>query len=690
MAPDRGVCVTLWSLTVQSVLARPRSWVVGLLAAGAAALLTPGVSLMGSIHDGTRRSLIESGAGDLQVYAAASTGTPQVVVGPGGVPDLQPIPDYGALEPRLRDLPGIQEVVPLELGMGAVFRGNALDEKLAVLREAARAPASEARDARLRRLGEDLRLTLARVARNADRRSEAFAEEPAFADDLRVLRDAAEPSFWERLTEDPQGLLEVLENRVARQAGEGEELPVDYLGTDVARFARAFPRFELVSGQLPPPGTRGLVMGHATYEQHFKHPIAVRMDTLRRERERGLTLAEDEQLRTLVERNVAEVPDLVARLDIERATALQAGLARVLGEPGELEALLARFLSVDDANFDTRFGQFYGELAPSLPLYRLKPGDVLSLKTPLESGTAVPVRVFGTFRFRGLGGDDGRVNTMSVVDLVTARHLSGRFTQAQQDEARALFETFGMEGEAMAPPEALDAFHPPDIVDAEAQTAHSEQAPVFERARALPETFSEDELSRGTVLQAAVVLAPGASAEDVAARMRALPGGEALATVGWQEAGGLLGGLVVMLQAVLLLFALLMSSFVALVAAGTLLLLARERVAEVGTLRAVGMQRREVFTSLLLEGSLLGGIGSVLGAVLGAALLWLATGDGVAVEDGSLQFFLGGPVLRPALALGGTVAVVVAVTAVVLLATLVPAWRGSAVAPIEAMRKGEG
>lgn len=145
-----------------------------------------------------------------------------------------------------------------------------------------------------------------------------------------------------------------------------------------------------------------------------------------------------------------------------------------------------------------------------------------------------------------------------------------------------------------------------------------------------------------------------------------------------------------MLQAVLLLFALLMSSFVALVAAGTLLLLARERVAEVGTLRAVGMQRREVFTSLLLEGSLLGGIGSVLGAVLGAALLWLATGDGVAVEDGSLQFFLGGPVLRPALALGGTVAVVVAVTAVVLLATLVPAWRGSAVEPIEAMRKGEG
>ncbi|MFP2912247.1 FtsX-like permease family protein, partial [Pyxidicoccus sp. 3LFB2] len=122
----------------------------------------------------------------------------------------------------------------------------------------------------------------------------------------------------------------------------------------------------------------------------------------------------------------------------------------------------------------------------------------------------------------------------------------------------------------------------------------------------------------------------------------------------------------------------------------TLLLLARERVAEVGTLRAVGMQRREVFTSLLLEGLLLGGLGSLLGAVLGATLLRLGMGDGVAVEDGSLQFFLGGPVLRPELAPGGTGVVVLGVTLVVVVAALVPAWRGSAVAPVAAMRKGEG
>nr|WP_225937935.1 FtsX-like permease family protein [Myxococcus sp. RHSTA-1-4] len=679
----------MWWLTVQSVLSRPRSWVVGLLAAGAAALLTPGLSLVRTIHEGTRRSLIESGAGDLQVHAAASTGVPQVVVGPGGVPDLVPIPDYATVESRLRALPGVREVVPLELGMGATFRGNVLDEKLAVLREAAREPASPERDARLRRLGEDLRLTLQRVARDAEGRGAAFVEETAFADDRAVLREATTPAFWERLTQDPTGVLEVLENRVARQAGEGEELVVDYLGTDIARFARAFPRFELVSGQLPPPGTRGLVMGHAAYEQNFKLPMAARLEELRRERERGATLAEDEGLRTLVERNVAEVPDLVARLDVERATALQATLARLLGETGTLEALLARFLTLDDGNFEARYRQFQEELAPHLPLYRLRPGDTMALRNSLERGATVPVRLWGTFRFRGLGGDDGRVNMMSVVDLVSARLLSGRPTEAQTAEARNLLESFGMDEDLLGPPASLDSFQPVAIVDAEAGTEHG-SAPQFEKALALPDTFPEEEVSGGSVLQAAVVLEPGTSPEDIASRIAALPGGAVLATVGWQEAGGMLGGLAGVAQLVLMLVALLLSFFVALVASGTLLLLARERVAEVGTLRAVGMQRREVFASLLLEGLLLGGLGSLLGAALGAGLMRLGMGEGVTVTDGSLQFFLGGPVLRPELAWSGAGVVVLGVTLVVAAAALVPAWRGSAVAPVAAMRKGEG
>jgi len=117
--------------------------------------------------------------------------------------------------------------------------------------------------------------------------------------------------------------------------------------------------------------------------------------------------------------------------------------------------------------------------------------------------------------------------------------------------------------------------------------------------------------------------------------------------------------------------------------------LARERVGEVGTLRAVGMQRREAFIVLQLEGLLLGTLGAGLGAGLGALLLRLLAGNGISIQDESLQFFMGGTVLMPQLSVPPVVAVVLGVLTVVVTASLVPAWRGSAVAPVVAMRKRE-
>jgi ABC-type lipoprotein release transport system permease subunit len=143
-------------------------------------------------------------------------------------------------------------------------------------------------------------------------------------------------------------------------------------------------------------------------------------------------------------------------------------------------------------------------------------------------------------------------------------------------------------------------------------------------------------------------------------------------------------------QVLLFLLAVLLGGFVLLVSTGTLLLLAKERVGEVGTLRAIGMQRREVFFTLLTEGLLLGGVGSVLGAVLGAVLLRVAVGQGIPVSDDSLQFFLGGAVLRPHPQVWHGAVVVLGMLGVVLGAALVPAWRGSAVSPGVAMsRRGD-
>ncbi|WPB74621.1 FtsX-like permease family protein [Archangium violaceum] len=680
--------MTLVRLTLQSVLARPRSWVVGLLAAGAAVLLTPGLALVESISEGTRRSLIESGTGDLQVYHSGSTGVPLMLVGPSGEAELTPLEDYPAAEAALRSVEGIQEVVPLEVGMGAVFRGNYLDEKLAAVRAVLREPSSEARDARLALRVADLRRTLERVARDEGNREQAFAAEAAYKEDREALERIVSADFWERFSAEPLPALELIENRVARLAGEGESVSLDYLGTDLTRFAGAFPRFELLSGQMPPPGSRGLLLGHAAYEQFFKLPIAFRLDELHRALERGARLADDEGLRTQVERNQAELPDLLSRLDAERGAALQSALARALGHPGELEALLKEFLTLDDGNFDARYKLFYAELAPHLPLYRIQPGETLSLRNPMKLGSNVPVKVWGTFRFRGLGGDSSRVNTTSLVDLVTSRQLANRPTRAELAEARRLIDELGM-GDAGAPAtdEPLGTL---TIVDAEPVKASGGEL-VVER-EVLADTFTDEEMKDGSVLQAAIVLKPGAVPEEVTARIQQLAGEKKLplATVSWQEAGGFVSGVVGMGQVLLFLLALMLGGFVLLLSTGTLLLLAKERIGEVGTLRAIGMHRRDVFFSLLLEGLLLGGVGSLLGAVAGAALLSAAVGQGISVSDESLQFFLGGPVLYPQLKAWHGGLVVVGMMWVVAWASLVPAWRGSAVEPVVAMsRRGD-
>nr|WP_246357376.1 FtsX-like permease family protein [Pyxidicoccus fallax] len=683
------------SFALQSVLARPRSWVVALLAAGSAALLTVGAALVEGVSEGTRRSLIESGTGHFQLYNSSSAGQPVVVMDSGGALELQPLPDFPAIEARLKALEGVREVVPMEVGFTWVVRGNYLDEKLATVRRVAREPASEARDARLARLGEDLERTLREVARDDARRAEAFAflDAEEAREDRSAMEAVGTPEFWERFRANPLDTLEYLENRVARQVGEGQTIDIEYLGSDLEQFARAFPRFELVTGSIPPPGQRGLLLGHGLYEQGFKLPVAALLDQLHRERERGATFATDESLTTLAERCRVELPDLLSRLDVERSQALAGTLAKLLGHPGELEPLLREFLTLDDANFDARYEQFQRELAPHLPLYRVRPGDTLVLRgTTSGLGVgAVPVKVWGTFRFKGLGGDSSRVNMLGLMDLVTARFLVGRRTQAELEEVRRDVEALGMGGGlvpldmALQPAAVLEEAAPP------APAGAASEAPVFEKEQSWPERFTPEELRGGSVLQAAVVLAPDAEPQAVAARIDAvakeahLP----LATVDWEQAGGMLAGTVGMARVVLLAFSGLLALFVVLVSASTLLVLARERVGEVGTLRAVGMQRREAFAVLLLEGLLLGTLGAGLGAGLGVVLLELLAGNGISIQDESIQFFMGGTVLMPRLSLTAVVAVVLGVLTVVVTASLAPAWRGSAVSPITAMRKRE-
>jgi putative ABC transport system permease protein len=109
----------------------------------------------------------------------------------------------------------------------------------------------------------------------------------------------------------------------------------------------------------------------------------------------------------------------------------------------------------------------------------------------------------------------------------------------------------------------------------------------------------------------------------------------------------------------------------------------RERTREIGTLRAMGMQRPSVVGLFMLEGLLLGLVGSVSGAVAALALCSLLRGT-VALPGPLIDLFFSTTLpLEPGL--GAAVLAVGLVTSAAGLAALVPAFRAASLSPRSAM-----
>ncbi len=109
----------------------------------------------------------------------------------------------------------------------------------------------------------------------------------------------------------------------------------------------------------------------------------------------------------------------------------------------------------------------------------------------------------------------------------------------------------------------------------------------------------------------------------------------------------------------------------------------RERTREVGTLRAVGMQRRTVVGMFMLEGMLLGAVSSGLGAVVAAGVCVLLR-DAISLPE-ALSGFLFSDTLPLAPGPGHVVAAVILATVGATLASIIPAARASSLSPRSAM-----
>ncbi len=133
--------------------------------------------------------------------------------------------------------------------------------------------------------------------------------------------------------------------------------------------------------------------------------------------------------------------------------------------------------------------------------------------------------------------------------------------------------------------------------------------------------------------------------------------------------------------------AVLMVILVAIVITGimnTMWIAIRERTREIGTLRAIGMQRGSVVRMFLWESFLLGVFGAIVGAVVGAMTAGVLNSANIHVPL-SVQLFLMSDTLTLSVlptALGGAIALISIVTG---LAALYPALRAARLKPVDAM-----
>jgi lipoprotein-releasing system permease protein len=116
---------------------------------------------------------------------------------------------------------------------------------------------------------------------------------------------------------------------------------------------------------------------------------------------------------------------------------------------------------------------------------------------------------------------------------------------------------------------------------------------------------------------------------------------------------------------------------------GTLTMVVTDKTREIGILQAMGMTRASVGRIFLLQGALIGGVGTALGLLLGLLVAFVVDQSGWIRIDPAVYFIDRLPVHVELL---DVLVVVVASTALALVATLIPSRAAARLTPVEAIR----
>jgi ABC-type lipoprotein release transport system permease subunit len=666
-------------------------------------LLVVGGAMLDSLLGSMSRSIVGTVSGHIQLYSDRSRDKLEIWPMGGTEPDLSPMQDFNRIESALAKLPNVKAVVPMGINGSFITSGNTVDLTLEELRGIIRKEKEQGTSHELEAKRQSLKEHVRQIVRVLhDDLSHAGEMETADARDpeaLAAVERASSDEFWQGFDQNPYAALEFLENKVAPQLPDGDLVSLRYVGTDLDSFSKSFDRLQIVDGQAVPPGRRGLLLSKFTYEQFLKLKTARRLDLIKEAVDTGTRIATDPELTRFVRENKQQTREILLQLDRLKTEQAVSKLRVLLGRSdGTLDELLASFFDVNDENFQARYTFFYGQLAPLLQLYRLRVGDVLTINAFTKSGytKSLNLPVWGTFQFKGLEKSPLAGN-ISLMDIMSFRELYGYLSADTNAEIQSLKKEAGAEPiERAQAEEAL--FGPGRTVVAEATPGLIDDEKTFPGAAAelrrrdlQARAFDPADISRGVVLNAAVILKDPSLLKDTLKGIRRLSAQEhlGLRALSWQDAAGILGQLVNLARLVLYVAVSIIFVVAMVIINNAMMMATLRRTAEVGTMRAIGAQRPFVLAMVLAETLTLGLVFGGAGALLGSGLVAWIGSRGIRATADVMYFFFSGPRLYPHLSPSNVLWAMVIVLLVSVASTLYPAFLAARVPPVRAMQTDE-
>jgi ABC-type lipoprotein release transport system permease subunit len=688
-------------LGIQSVKAHKRkSFIVGGLMGFGAFIVVLGTSLLDSVERSMRTSLVDSVTGDIQVYDKKAKDELQIFGGFGfGASDIGEIPKFAPVRDALMKIDNVKAVVPMGIANATVSSPGDLDRALGLLRDAVRNNDAAGKASAIQSVK---RLVIVL----ADQRKKRAAISANGAEDAEVdsiIARAGSDEMWQEFDKDPLPILDELDGKLAPLGEEGQQIYLRMAGTDLDSFRQHFGKMKIIEGQMVPPGQRGLVVGQKFLDRRMKFAIAMNLDSIRDDLAKGKSIGTDQVLQETVAKNARLSPRILYMLSAADAPVVEKQLRDALGGSAsgakDLGEVLTMFLKMDDADFAARYKQFYDIVAPKIQLYPFKVGDTITLTSFTNSGylKSVNVKIYGTYAFEGLESSD-LAGALSLVDIMTFRDLYGArtadldkelaqmkktvgATEVKREDAEAAL--FGGDSASNTAAEVKES----DIkgVDEGTVSSKSDRVELVQSSK-----FTQADVDNGLALSAAVLLKDPAKLWQTMRDINDNLGPQmSIQAVDWQRAAGIIGQFIWVIRGVLTLAILIIFAVAIVIINNSMVMATLERVAEIGTMRAIGAGKGFVTAMIIFETGVLGVLAGGAGALLGALVVTAMHAKGIPAGNDVLMFLFGGPRLYPFVEATNMVLALVATVVVSVAATLYPARLATRVSPVVAMQGKE-